>query len=671
MFKINKLVFYNYIPYYDEKVFDFGDQDGTTIIFGDNNIGKTSFIKGIRFLFFNDLSNNPDDPNFNILANINTKAFNEQKFEFFVSMNFSYDGTKYTFIRRYAKKPEVFGQPKSDKDFQDYEVIKTDEKSFGPLERKRIIDKVIPKNISEFIFFDGENIKKYVEILNNDGTTGAENRRVKNAINNIIGTPYLDSLITNLEHIESHAISDQNKMIKQNTNDIKLKNEIDRLTTLKSTMEESIKNTKAELTQEEARFESIKRDFSNISRSVDIFKDLSAQENVIDIEGKRITQSNLDLISEIQSSFKTLLFDKISSRKSRLSKETEKLSKKASEFNKINDRITELQKLIRDNVCTLCGTHLSNNNLASIQFETTNLLEDSKAVKLTDNENEKLSINKKMIKISDELLLGLPSFSKERIIKILQEIVSSELKIKQAKTRVSELKRELGGSSEELLDISKKIEQREIQKYVVEKLRKTVENLRVEIKSYDDQIVQKTKRISNVPGIEKIKNKLDLLRILISKFKNVKETFVEAMRKKVELSANELFLRCVHGINDDIDCIKINENYKMTIYVKNGSQIYQPSSGYNNLLALSLIYGLNRNSNLFGTIFFDAALSNLSNNYTNNIIKTLNDYAPQLIFLVHRDRIDIDSTRDILGTVRNEFELYQEGDSMNTLVRRY
>ena len=48
------------------------------------------------------------------------------------------------------------------------------------------------------MFFDGENVKKYIEILNDDSDSGDENRKVKEAINNVIGTPYLDSLINNL-----------------------------------------------------------------------------------------------------------------------------------------------------------------------------------------------------------------------------------------------------------------------------------------------------------------------------------------------------------------------------------------------------------------------------------------------------------------------------------------
>ena len=43
MIRIQNITFYNYLPYYKEKVFDLSGKEGTTLIFGDNNMGKTSF----------------------------------------------------------------------------------------------------------------------------------------------------------------------------------------------------------------------------------------------------------------------------------------------------------------------------------------------------------------------------------------------------------------------------------------------------------------------------------------------------------------------------------------------------------------------------------------------------------------------------------------------------
>ena len=61
MIRIQNITFYNYLPYYKEKVFDLSGKEGTTLIFGDNNMGKTSFINGIKFLFYNTLYKNPDN----------------------------------------------------------------------------------------------------------------------------------------------------------------------------------------------------------------------------------------------------------------------------------------------------------------------------------------------------------------------------------------------------------------------------------------------------------------------------------------------------------------------------------------------------------------------------------------------------------------------------------
>ena len=60
-------------------------------------------------------------------------------------MDFTYNGEKYSFIRRYIKKSDIFGEPKSDQDFTEYEIIKTEKKTFSAVERKKMIETIIPK----------------------------------------------------------------------------------------------------------------------------------------------------------------------------------------------------------------------------------------------------------------------------------------------------------------------------------------------------------------------------------------------------------------------------------------------------------------------------------------------------------------------------------------------
>ena len=75
----------------------------------------------------------------------------------------------------------------------------------------------------------------------------------------------------------------------------------------------------------------------------------------------------------------------------------------------------------------------------------------------------------------------------------------------------------------------------------------------------DTQISSKNKKIIGVPELDDLQKKMDLLEKTISQFKSVKNQFIIEMREKVETSANELFLRCVSGINDDINRVSINK----------------------------------------------------------------------------------------------------------------
>ena len=234
------------------------------------------------------------------------------------------------------------------------------------------------KNISEFIFFDGENIKKYVEILNNDGQSGDENRRIKIAINNILGTPYLDRLINRLELIRSNYITEHTKKVSQNTKDETLRKDILDLQDRKDKNDKALKEAKISLDAESTKYKAMLERLQNISKSVEIYSDLVKEEGEKKTEEGHLSNFNLELSALIQSSLKSLLFDKIYAKKQLVEKENREFEEKDKEYSSRTQRSKELQKLVVDNICSLCGNHLSNEKLSKIQKEISEIESNAK-----------------------------------------------------------------------------------------------------------------------------------------------------------------------------------------------------------------------------------------------------------------------------------------------------
>lgn len=321
----------------------------------------------------------------------------------------------------------------------------------------------------------------------------------------------------------------------------------------------------------------------------------------------------------MNASYKSLLYDKLNNEKNKIELSLVELSKKNSEFEEKTKEINRLKELLESQTCSLCGSHVTS-NLEKDIISKIDLLEKEKESNKFSPDEKKIfnSLKRKLDKIN-LLLDGITLSTKEEIINTLQKITKHRYSISGFKKTISKLEDELKNYH----NLSKLIKDRDKLQGIIEKYKNTLTILDSEIKDLDNKIKTYSKKIRGVTDVEEIEKKVLFVEKVIEKYSYIKTRFIEEMRLKVQKHANEIFMSFVKGLNDDIDRIEINENYRMSIYTKENIKIPVPSNGYNNLLALSLIYGLNKNTHLFGTIFFDAALSNLSNNYTNNIIKTL------------------------------------------------
>ena len=121
--------------------------------------------------------------------------------------------------------------------------------------------------------------------------------------------------------------------------------------------------------------------------------------------------------------------------------------------------------------------------------------------------------------------------------------------------------------------------------------------------------------------------------------------------------------------------LRFDSNYGLKLIDKEGREVPNISSGYLNLITLSLIYGLHKNSSLTGTIILDAPFSVLTNFHRDNILSAFQELSPQVILLVYKDQVDIVRVRKTMADkLINEFEIYQNRDidnsSYKTKVRR-
>jgi hypothetical protein len=671
MIQIKKISFKNFIPYYGIKEFNFGDSLGTSIIFGDNNTGKTSFINGIRFLFFDFLKNNPDDPNFKAKLSMNKIAYENSDYSFYAYMEFLYNNNTYKLKREYRINPKVIGEPASDNDFTNTITLIENGMYLSDKQIKEIIEKIIPEDISEFMLFDGENIEKYIEILNNDSSSGKENRKVKEAINKIIGTPYIDKIIARLNLLKGETNQQIERLISKQVSDKEKKDELEKLNSVLRSKITDKDETKAKLEDTKNRLEKIDSDLKENGRKVSIFNDLTQKENDLIAINSNIEQRKRDIKKLLYESVESMQYDKINELLIESGKKILSIQNKHLEAEALCQELKKYKDLFGNSVCSYCGSQISSEKSNQYRTQIDSIQGQIKEKSLNFDEKKKLEDFENKKRELNAILSKTSRFNVERIMDCQEDIFVLTTDKCSKNNEIKQIKDELSGDESNIKQFFKNlfVEQSKLEK-LRDEYSKNIEAIDGEIDRTNNKIVSITKKITPTTDVKYIQDELQLLTKIGESFNDAKESFIVSMREKVQKSSSEIFLKFIDKQNTDIKEIHINENYRMKIVMKDDSVMPIPGSGYNTLLALSLIFGLNNNSQLFGTIFFDAAFSVLQNSYTNNIIKTFNDIAPELILLIHNDKIDMNKTREILGSkLVKEIEIYQDGNSFNTKIR--
>lgn len=204
---IQKITICNMFAYYGRVEVEFKKQENKNLycIYGNNGYGKTSFIQCAKILFLG-IGLLDDDKivpqiksfakNLNLTTRqfikgdginwrgiLNESAYKEDKEDFYIEFSGIYDDKNFC-IRRSFKK--------NDSDFSEMLEFTLDKENYKNQQAQEMLNKIMPPNLVEFFFFDGEQIES---ISNNLRT------EFRDKIEEILG---IKSLGTAINAIESY-----------------------------------------------------------------------------------------------------------------------------------------------------------------------------------------------------------------------------------------------------------------------------------------------------------------------------------------------------------------------------------------------------------------------------------------------------------------------------------
>lgn len=182
-----------------------------------NDRGKTTLFQAIKFALYGEDGIKPKS----VSDWINFQAASEGDDEMYVEVKFDHEGNAYRLkravrFRQTEKGKEIIteGNPRIDLFKDDNPYMSSDD----IYNKKEWIDTILPKDASQFFFFDGEEIQRYIQ---------HEETHMKQAIEKVLGIKELLNAKDDLQIVLQHFQNEYRKNIRKLTKDQDSKNRLD------------------------------------------------------------------------------------------------------------------------------------------------------------------------------------------------------------------------------------------------------------------------------------------------------------------------------------------------------------------------------------------------------------------------------------------------------------
>ena len=605
----------NYRSFKDPKDIVFASDDKKiTIIRGRNEVGKTNLLNMILWCLYGE----EDKEQVSSEEIWNKKALSEiqvnENLDVVVELTLEDSSHNNVIIERKhtftkigdfeTKKPQRSFKITKEKDGSDSEII----------DPETYIKNNIPKTLSKFFIFDGEQLTKFFK--ENEGN-------IKNDV-------YSLSQLDLLKRINSRTETLEEEFLEQMTEN---------------------ENSYAPIKQKEKKLlKAIKDDENLLNQKKNSLNRCENKKNILDKEKVDFDEDAVDTVNRIN--------------KYRKEKEQKESDKKDQETNikkflidsfikifsydaldKINNvkkvsnnpkniqiDVNILKDLLKHNKC-ICGCELDEGSPEYVEIET-----------LIKNSDDLSDLDSEFNKLVGKCELSKSNFPKDFRLKYDLEddkLLELEDKIADLEDSITFNINKLNGSSEEdILDLNNKIKFYEDQiknlNIDIRELEKQIGNNNEYLFNVQDELIQKESEIEEQEKI--FLKKINFCQAVENITDEIYEHLVEKNHRKIQELTTEEF-KNIHW--KEYQSICINENFDVSLQKNDGSVISagDPSVGSRLSLALSFVVVLHELSGFQLPLFIDTPLGPLETPNRKNIGKLLAKYSTgkQAILLVTGD----------------------------------
>lgn len=610
-------------PYRGRQRFDFAAQPGVELVWGENGRGKTTFLNALRWALFGLVlgrASAPIDP-----AKVGNREDADSSIvrPFKVVLTFVHEGHDYRLTRAY--RPDTVGT------FKTTVSLVKDGDVMGPDERERELALLLPQQIARFFLFDAELLQEYEQLL----TAGSEaGQKLKESIERLLGLPVLTQARDDVAVQLREARGAQAKAAQKDRATRDLGNNLQ----LATDEAESARKNVTELVQlgdeQQNAVNELEKRLSTNTR----FRSLVATRDAKREEAQRLrtraAERAEDLGTAAGDTWRAVLAPVVDAELTRIQAQADALTGRltaALTAHQIRTAVTTgtcptCEQAVTPEAASRLHRYLATEDIDEVQAELAALTARRNALRRMRADTE-------------------------RIVRLEREELQARVDLADAEGQLDSLDAELADSPAGTAEtITTLIDEHAQTSVAVDNTRARLRSSREDLDRKEQAVAALSEKLRKhgAAGTGQEDRKVALLDELHRLLVSAVSEFRDRLRDRVEEQASEVFRAL--SAERDYRRLRINESYGLTILHTDGSEVLNRSSGYEHVVALSLIAALQRCSPMSGPIITDSPFGRLDKTHKEHVLRALPQITDQVLLLVHDDELDRNVALTVLDT---------------------
>jgi DNA sulfur modification protein DndD len=360
---------------------------------------------------------------------------------------------------------------------------------------------------------------------------------------------------------------------------------------------------------------------------------LTEQRKGFESTREQKAKDRLDLLA---SAWRDLVELKVSVRRDQLEARRLELSNQMKGRAIAEHQISQLQELLNTQLCPTCRQDLSQERSAEIGRDLGRLQGELQSLSDTSDLFQELSAQIAAL----NKIRG--SNVRDRLDQINRDLQNIEVQFTRIDNESDTLREEIRGY--DTAEIARKRSIRDEKLKEEARLQSDINTRRDEIKKIKEELAVNQRTIEGLSGNRSQRStiKAQLCSQLEKTFNQSIERLRDRLRQVVENHANQAFHESI--TQKSYRGLEINKNYGLSIVDDGDRHVPVRSAGAEQIVALSLIDGLNRTADRApGPVVMDTPFGRLDPSHRDNILAYMPKVTSQFVLLVHRGEIRPDT----------------------------